>query len=271
MQIAAMVEAVSAAILLVILVASAAVGMVVSRIVPERHRSRETIEIVQLVITMLVTFAALVMGLLTVSVKSSYDIANNDMSTLAARIVQVDQLLREYGPDLEPARGMLRGYTAGVISSTWPDEAAPAGDYYTRNSPTTVVGGMESENLGEILRRIGINLRQLDPADGFHRELVSDLRVRFEALIQARWTVIEQAHPIISRPFYLVMVFWLMVIFACFGLTGPRNGLVITMIVLCALSIASAVFVILDMDTPFSGAIMISSDAMRGALADLIR
>lgn len=264
-------EAFSAAILLVILAASAAVGMLVSRVLPERHRSRDTVEIVQLVITMLVTFAALVMGLLTVSVKNSYDTADNDMSALAARIVQVDQLLREYGPDLQPARGMLRGYTAAAIATTWTNEAAPEGDYYPRNDPTTVAGGMESVNLGDILLHIGVILRQLDPADGFHRQLASDLRVRFEALTQARWAVIEQAHPTISRPFYMVMVFWLMVIFACFGLTGPRNGLVITMIVLCALSIASAVFVILDMDTPFSGPIMISSDAMRGALADLNR
>ncbi len=130
---------------------------------------------------------------------------------------------------------------------------------------------MESESLGDILTGIGIILRQLNPADAFHRQLTVDLRGRFEMLVQARWTVIEQAHPTISRPFYLVMVFWLMVIFACFGLTGPRNGLVITMIVLCALSIASAVFVILDMDTPFSGTIMISSDAMRSALADVNR
>ncbi len=78
-----MLEAFSAAILLVILVASAAVGMVVSRVLPEGHRNRASIEVVQLVITMLVTFAALVMGLLTVSVKNSFDIANNDMSTLA--------------------------------------------------------------------------------------------------------------------------------------------------------------------------------------------
>ena len=89
--------------------------------------------------------------------------------------------------------------------------------------------------------------------------------------MKARWTVIEQARPIISRPFYIVMTVWLIVIFACFGLTGPRNGLVIAMIVLCAVSIASAVFVILDMDMPFNGFIMISSEPMRSALADVSR
>jgi hypothetical protein len=54
-----------AAIVLAILVASAAVGLFIRSLLPEKHRSRETVEIVQLIITMLVTFASLVMGLLT--------------------------------------------------------------------------------------------------------------------------------------------------------------------------------------------------------------
>ena len=128
---------------------------------------------------------------------------------------------------------------------------------------------MESTSLGDILEHIGNALLRLDPADAFHRNVATASRSHFEALMQARWTVIEQARPIITRPFYLVMVFWLMVIFACFGLTGPRNGLVLAMIALCAISIASAIFVILDMDTPFSGFIMISSEPMRSALADI--
>lgn len=126
-------EAYDATILLIVLLVSAAVGMLVRRLLPETHRSRESIEIVQLVITMLLTFAALVMGLLTVSVKNSFDTANNDMASLAAQIVQVDQLLREYGPDTDAVRGLLRSYTASVIATTWTEETPPAGDYYTRS------------------------------------------------------------------------------------------------------------------------------------------
>jgi hypothetical protein len=266
-----MTDAYNAAILMIVLLASAAVGMLVRRLLPETHRSRESFEIVQLVITMLLTFAALVMGLLTVSVKNSFDTANNDMANLAAQIVQIDQLLREYGPETDPVRGMLRSYTASVIATTWPHETPPAGDFYLRNAPPNVVGGMESKSLGDALEGIGNALLRLDPPDGYHRHLAADCRSHFEALMKARWTVIEQARPIISRPFYIVMTVWLIVIFACFGLTGPRNGLVIAMIVLCAVSIASAVFVILDMDMPFNGFIMISSEPMRSALADISR
>jgi hypothetical protein len=54
------------------------------------------------------------------------------MRALAGRIVQLDQTLREYGPETDTARGMLRSYTAGVIATTWPNEPQPPGDYYLK-------------------------------------------------------------------------------------------------------------------------------------------
>ncbi|MDA8050587.1 MAG: hypothetical protein M0002_11375 [Rhodospirillales bacterium] len=50
--------------------------------------------------------------------------------------------------------------------------------------------------------------------------------------------------------FCAVLVFWLAVIFACFGLNAPRNAFVFIMIVLSPVSIASALLVILEVDTP---------------------
>jgi hypothetical protein len=114
-------------------------------------------------------------------------------------------------------------------------------------------------------------IRRLDPQDAFHRRLASDSLLRLQGLIQSRWHVIEQAHPTISEPFFMVLVFWLAVIYASFGLTAPHSGFVIAIMALSAISIASAVFAILDMDTPFTGPIVISSQPMRNALADISR
>jgi hypothetical protein len=65
-------------------------------------------EVVRVVMTMLVTFTSLVMGLLTVSVKNSFEAANGDMGILASEIVRLDHLLREYGPEADSVRGLLR-------------------------------------------------------------------------------------------------------------------------------------------------------------------
>lgn len=264
-------EAPQAFIVLLLLIASAGGGMFVKSRLSERHQSRETVELVGLVITMLVTFAALVMSLLTYSVKGALDQGNTDMAAIAARIVQLDQCLRNYGPETGNIRVSLRSYTAGVIASTWPGEPKPPGAIYPTNVRPVSPGGMESRNLGAVLNGIDLAIRRLQPANLLQRGLAASCLADFQGLEQARWTVIEEARSTISMPFYLVLVFWLMVIFVCFGLNAPRNLFVFVTIALCAVSIASAVFVILDMDTPFTGTLRISSQPMRNAYADITR
>jgi len=97
---------------------------------PETYRTRETVETMQLVIGMLVTFAALVLGLLTASVKTTYDAAARDRHAYALQLTELDRCLRDYGSDAELARQELARYTAAVIASTWPQEQPPAGIRY---------------------------------------------------------------------------------------------------------------------------------------------
>jgi hypothetical protein len=66
-----------------------------------------------------------------------------------------------------------------------------------------------------------------------------------------------------------LMTSWLIMIFAAFGLSTPRNAVVYVTIGLCAFSISSAVFLILDLDTPLDGWIVVSSQPLRDALLNL--
>jgi hypothetical protein len=93
-----------AGLVLVILLGSSALGLFVRPLLSERHRSREVIEFVQLVVAMVMTFAALVLGLLTSSVKSSFDKVGNDLRTVAVELIQLDRSLREWGTETRPAR-----------------------------------------------------------------------------------------------------------------------------------------------------------------------
>ena len=83
--------------------------------------------------------------------------------------------------------------------------------------------------------------------------------------------MIEQNRGSIPTPFLVVLVFWVAVIFASLGLFAPRNGTVYTIIFVCALSVAAAIFLILEMDQPFEGLLQISSEPLRNALAEIIR
>ncbi|MGH7067105.1 MAG: hypothetical protein ACREEU_04885 [Acetobacteraceae bacterium] len=257
--------------LLVLLMLSAAFGMFVKTRLPERHRSRETIDLVTLVVTMLVTFAALVMGLLTYAVKGGFDRDNANVSAVAAQIVQLDQSLRNYGPEAMATRIALRRYTESAIASTWPGEPLPPGVARSTLAVPVMPDRIESPRLGAVLNEIGQAIYRLVPQDALHRNLAASCIANYRNLVAARWTLIENARPTISVAFYLVLVFWLVVIFVCFGLNAPRSSFVFIVITLSAVSITSAMLVILEMDTPFSGYIVVSSQPMRNALADIIR
>jgi hypothetical protein len=62
-------------------------------------------------------------------------------------------------------------------------------------------------------------------------------------------------------------VVWLVIVFASFGLNAPNNALVQITLLLSAATIASVLYLTIEMDTPYNGLIKISSTSMREALA----
>jgi hypothetical protein len=259
----------STALLLVLLLAAAAAGHFVRSCLPERHRSRDSVELVQVTINLLVTFTAIVLGLLTTSVKAGFDWAYNARGTYAAELAQMDERLRQYGPATAPIREQLRAYVAAVIASTWPDEKPPAGVKYPDVSHLPLTG--ESHVLGDIINDVGREINLLEPKDPLHQRLQSECEQRYSDLVKARWAVIEGERQSISSPFYWVLVLWLVILFASLGLTAPANPVTILVVTLSAISITVAVFVIIDLDLPYGGLFSIPSTSMRNALADMMR
>jgi hypothetical protein len=261
-----------AVLVFVLLLTGTAAGVLVKPLLPEEHKAHETVQLIQLVIGMLVTFAALVLGLMTASAKNNFDTVGNDFRTYSADIIQLNATLRQYGNEAMDVRQLLRAYTAAAIASTWPQEPRPPGNYYPADiSAENNSEKLEDTTLGDMLNLAGQKLLQLRAPDTYHQKLLTDGAEQFERIIQARWKLIEEAHSTISQPFFATLTFWLFVIFVSFGLIAPRNALAFVTITLGALSIASAVYVIVDLDTPFTGPIVISSQPMRDALMHLNR
>lgn len=262
----------SALVVFVLLLIGTGAGIVVSPLLPEEHKAHETVQLIQLVIGMLVTFAALVLGLMTASAKTSFDTVGTDIRTYSADLIELNASLRQYGEGAMQIRQMLRAYTAAAIASTWPGEPFPAGDYYPKDiGPKNASDKLEDVRLGDMLNLAAQKVRELSAPDAFHQKLKDDSIALFQRTIDERWKLIEEAHSTISKPFFMTLAFWLFIIFVSFGLIAPRNALALVMITLGALSIASAVYVIVDLDTPFTGPIVISSQPMRVALEHLNR
>lgn len=265
-----MTEVVTALLVFVLLLGGTGLGVLLRPLLPEEHRKHETVQLVQLVLGMLVTFAALVLGLLTTSAKSSFDTATNDMRAYAGELIQLDGSLRDFGPGAAPARDALRRYTAAAIASTWLQEKPPPGDDYPR-VPGASNDELESVALGMLLNSVGHRIADFEPHGRYQTALAARLTDLFARVRDTRWRLIEEAHGSLSRPFFVMLTLWLVLIFLMFGLIAPHNALAFVMIALGAVSISSSVYVIVDLDTPFTGQIVIPSASMRDALSHMNR
>jgi len=137
-----------------------------------------------------------------------------------------------------------------------------------QTNETPVVSNQLSEHL---LTEIGTRLDALAPPDATHGSLLQDARQRLQKVLEMRWVLIEQSEGAIPGPLIAMLVAWLALIFASFGFRAPRNAITLATYVVSAALIAGAIYLILDMDVPFSGPIQISPAPLERALAELQR
>jgi Protein of unknown function (DUF4239) len=86
-------------------------------------------------------------------------------------------------------------------------------------------------------------------------------------LVQARLLIFAELDNSIPAPFLIMLTFWLTIIFASFSLFVKPNAIVIAALMIFALSASSAIFLILELNQPFTGLMKISSEPVRRALA----
>ena len=252
-----------------VLCGAAALGAYVRAKLPEKHRSPETMALVQVTISLLVTFTSIVLGLLTGAVTTQFQQASRNDGLFAGQLVQVDQCLRDYGPETAQMRQQFRGYVAAVLTSTWPDEPPPKDISHPDVSKDPVLG--EGMSLTSLLNAVRTELRELSPKNAVQERVLTDCAAEYSSFLKSRWDIIEESTSSISPPFYGVLSIWLVILFASFGLIARPNPVSGIIVALSALSIAVAVGVISDLDQPYGGLFSIPSTATRNALADMVR
>lgn len=257
---------------LALMMVAVAIGAATRRNWPEHHANRETIELLQTTVMLLATFAAIVLGLLINSAKSDFDGIDNDVRSFSSSLVQLDYGLEELGPGAQPIRQDLARYTAAALAEVWREEPPPEGNYYPRLQATHTPGvGVNTPILGQMLEHVSSEL------DAFAATTPQAQRRQFSAqrlmstAIAERWRIVSASMGSLSTPFFAMLVFWMLVIYLCFGLSAPLNHINAMALFLSALALTSALFVIIDLYTPFSGLFMVDSAPMRNALAEMLR
>lgn len=254
---------------LVLFCLSALVGVILRGRLAEHHLSAENMDALRLVTGLLVTFSALVLSLQLSSSRSAFDGANRNRVLHAGELVRLDLCLRDLGPGLAETRMQLRQYTAAVIGQTWPGEPTPPVEGRPDASAMTVRG--EGVVLARLLDAVGLGVEAANPAEPPAAHTAARCRADYASLQRSRWTVIEDADQASGGLFIGIIGFWLVLVFLSFGLQVPRRRLSGIVLAVGVASIASVMFVIVDLGTPYSGLFGIRSTAMRAALVDMSR
>ena len=235
--------------------ASGMLGLYLRSVLPQRHVQEDSLAMVRLCSGVIATLAALVLGLLVASAKGTYDRLSEQVTTTAAAIVLLDRSLAQYGPQTSEARSSLRAAVAATVSTLFSAHHAVA-DLDTR----------EALARGENLQS---ELRLLTPENDAQRLLQARAVELANQIAQTRMLAITQAQSSLPPVFLVILVVWLSIMVAGFGLVTSTNPTVIITLFLCALSVAGAVLMIEELNRPLEGLMKVPSEPMRYALAHL--
>jgi len=235
------------------LLLGALAGMGLRGVIPQHHLDADTRDLIKLGVGLIGTMSALVLGLLVASTKGSYDTKKGELAQMAGNVILLDRVLAHYGAEADDARDALRSTVAGMVGSS----------------------GAKSqlEQLGQaapVGREVIFDkIQNLVPHTDTQRTLKGDAESLAINLGQTRWLLFAQSGTSISTPFLVIVVSWLTVLYLSFGLFAPRNATAFITLLVGAVSVAGAMFLILDLDHPFSGLMQIPDTPLRNALAAL--
>ena len=231
----------------------ALLGMTIRSTLPESHMTRESQDVVRLGMGLVATMTALLLGLVTAAAKGSFDVQDNAVRTSAINVLTMDRYLARYGPETQTTRSLLRTVVATRIDAMWGAKG--------------VQGLVDPRK--PAAEQLEDQILALNPTTEAQRWSKSESLKLCDELLKARWRVLQSQGGSVPRVFLGVVIMWLTFTFASFGLFAPRNATVAVVLLIAAVSVAAAVFLILELDDPFRGFIKISSKPFRYALTYL--
>lgn len=226
-----------------VVLGSALLGAAIRSALPTHHLKDESKDLLKLALGFIGTLIALVLGMLIASSKTYYDTQAAEVNQIAAQIMLLDRTLAHYGPETLPARAGLRKMVGQAVERTWAGRRS--------GEPALGAPAYESEAVYETLQQ----LSPRNEAQTFFRAQALNL---VTALAQTRWLMYEQAVNKMPSALLFMLVFWLGAVFVGFGLLAPSHATTAATVLLCAISVAGAILVMLEMYDPYHGLIQIS-------------
>jgi hypothetical protein len=229
-------------------------GMLLRRVLPEDHFCTDSKDTVKVTIGLVGSMTALVLGLVTASAKSSYDEVDAAVKQTAVNLLSLDRLLARFGSDASATRTGLKSAIEGRVEEIWPESIIGGGRVDGRlKAPTQLQEGLANQ------------IFALTPSNDTQRALQSRAVEMAERLLEQRWLVVSQTHAPVPAAFLVILDFWLTVAFGSYGLYAPVNGTTTVALFLGSVSVAAAIFLVLELGTPFEGEVKVSGEPIRRA------
>lgn len=243
-----------AAFVFIAIFVSAFAGFRCQRFLPAKFTDDATEASVRSVLAMLSTLTAVVMGFVTADAKNSFDHASKIVADTAVRMVSIDRVLAHLGDQAAPLRKELK-----QTAEEWIDRInSPAGD--SHSDLRTVERGRQHEQLVRSIQ----SLEPTSEAEAAHQARAVDLAVD---IIQDRWMLKTERAASTPTVFLLVLLAWLALEFFIFGLFATPNPAIMIATFLGAVMVASAFFIVLDLEGPMNGPMRISTENLERAVA----
>jgi hypothetical protein len=214
-----------------------------------KQLQEDTNTTIRLVANVFVVIASLVLGLMLNSAKNTFQDVDDDLHAYATELILLDKTVRTLGPAGDEIHRGLLAYL---------DRALASGP------------GVAPDREAEILLEdVGNRLRAVQATNDQQTALWNEARQLYRQVLDQRWVIVGQSGGTIPMPLIVVMIAWLILIFASFGYRSPRNAVIITTLIVAAFLISASLGLILDMDNPSSGLIQVSDEPLQRVLAQI--
>ena len=238
--------------------AAGLVGTALQVRLPEGHRDQRSREAIKLVMGLISAVAALVLSLLLASASGSYERQSNELRALSANLLLLDQSLALYGPDARSARDELHDIAQQTHDRIW-----SRGTIRPEELDSTATRSASAASVTRI--------QSLSPKTDAERTLKSRALQEAEVITGERLLMFEQLDSSFPWPLLTVLIFWLSMLFFGIGLLSRFNGTVGASLFVGALSVTGAIFLILELGSPYGGVMRISDQPLRNAINQIDR
>jgi hypothetical protein len=229
-------------------------GLVLQRVLPERHTMDKARDMIGGVVGQLTLLLVLVNGLLIWTAYGVYSTQQTELQTLAARALEFDLEMRQYGPEADQARSILRTDLVWAHEQFWGDDTSRAAAYGASYKAMA--------SMSEFLEH-------LTPKTPAQTNLLSAARANYAFIGQQRLLMSLQAATPVPWPLVYAVTFWSSLMFASMGLLSKLSLMSVAMLVLGSVSIGLAIFLILDFSQPYTGWIRVSPAPLEQAIVQL--